>query len=330
MNGSLVDSFVAVITDIGLWVSILEFGTLLYLAALGETIAEKSGVLNLGVEGMMAIGGVSAYWMAIESGNPWVALIFAAFATALFAMIHGVLSVVVGADQVVSGLALTILGIGLAAFLGQDLVLQPPGASFDALTLGPLSDIAGIGPTVFSMGPVSWLALALGGLTWFVFTRTRAGLSLRAVGESAATADAAGTRVVATRLVAVGLGGAFAGMSGAYLTTVLAPGWNEGATGGLGWIAVALVIFGAWKPGRVLIGSLLFGGLIAVGPRLQTLRCTEGQEDACIGFEVNPILVSMLPYLLTIVVLILISIRSRNRPSLAPAAIGQAYRREER
>lgn len=317
-------------TIVGLIVSILEFGTLLYLAALGETIAEKSGVLNLGVEGMMAIGGVSAYWMAIESGSPWAALVFAAVATAVFAMVHGVVSVVIGADQVVSGLALTILGLGLAAFLGKDLVLQPPGASFDELSLGPLSDIPGVGSTLFSMDPVSWVAIALGIATWFVFTRTRAGLSLRAVGESAATADAAGTRVVATRLAAVGLGGALAGMSGAYLTTVLAPGWNEGATGGLGWIAVALVIFGAWKPGRVLIGALLFGGLLALGPRLQTFRCRPDQEGVCLSVEINPILVSMLPYLLTIVVLVLLSIRSRNRPSLAPAAIGQAYRREER
>ena len=317
-------------TIVGLIVSILEFGTLLYLAALGETITEKSGILNLGVEGMMAIGGVSAYWMAIESGNPWVALLFAAAATGLFAMIHGLLSVVIGADQVVSGLALTILGLGLAAFLGKDLVLQPPGASFDDLTLGPLSDIPGLGSTIFSMDPMSWLALAMGIATWFVLTRTRAGLSLRAVGESAATADAAGTRVVATRLVSIAIGGALAGMAGAYLTLVLAPGWNEGATGGLGWIAVALVIFGAWKPGRVLIGALLFGGLLALGPRLQTFRCQDGQDGVCLGFDVNPILVSMLPYLLTIVVLVLLSIRSRNRPSLAPAAIGQAYRREER
>jgi simple sugar transport system permease protein len=317
-------------TVVGLIVSILEFGTLLYLAALGETIAEKSGVLNLGVEGMVAIGGVSAYWVGVETGNPWAALLFAACATGLFSMIHGLLSVVLGADQVVSGLALTILGLGLAAFLGQDLVLEPPGASFDALSLGPLSDIPGIGSTVFSMTALSWLALALGVLTWFVLSRTRAGLSLRAVGESAATADAAGTRVVAIRMIAIGIGGALAGMAGTYLTLVLAPGWNEGAVGGLGWIAVALVIFGAWKPGRVLIGALLFGGLLALGPRLQTFRCKEGQDGLCLDFEVNPILVSMLPYLLTIAVLVAISIRSRNRPSPAPAAIGQAYRREER
>lgn len=317
-------------TVIGLIVSILEFGTLLYLAALGETIAEKSGVLNLGVEGMVAVGGMSAYWVGVETGNPWAALFFAAIVTAAFSMIHGLLSVVLGADQVVSGLALTILGLGVAAFLGKDLVLQPPGAAFDALSLGPLSDIPYLGPTVFSMTVVSWLAIALGVAAWFVLSRTRAGLNLRAVGESAATADAAGTRVVAIRLIAIAVGGALAGMAGTYLTLVLAPGWNEGATGGLGWIAVALVIFGAWKPGRVMIGALLFGGLLALGPRLQTFRCQEGQDGACLNFEVNPILVSMLPYVLTIFVLVLISIRSRNRPSLAPTAIGQAYRREER
>jgi len=169
------------------------------------------------------------------------------------------------------------------------------------------------------MTAVSWLALALGAITWFVLSRTRVGLSLRAVGESAATADAAGTPVVKTRLIAVAIGGAMAGLSGAFLTLSLAPGWTEGTTAGRGWIAVALVIFGAWRPGRVLIGSLLFGGLIALEPRLQTF-----------GVDISPILLSMLPYLLTIAVLILISIRSRHRPSVAPAAIGLAYRREER
>lgn len=317
-------------TVIGLLISVIEFGTLLYLAALGELIAEKSGVLNLGVEGMIAMGGMSAYWVGVETGNPWAALIFAAVVAAGLALIHGFVSVVMGADQVVSGLALTILGLGLAAFLGRDLVLRSPRATFGDRTLGPLSDIPWLGDTVFSMSAVSWLALALGAATWFVLTRTRAGLSLRAVGESAATADAAGTPVVRTRLVAVAIGGAMAGLSGAYLTLKLAPGWTEGTVAGRGWIAVALVIFGAWKPGRVLIGALLFGGLLALEPRLQTFRCRPEQDSLCLDFDVNPIIVSMLPYLLTIVVLILISIRSRNRPSVAPAAIGRVYRREER
>lgn len=306
-------------TLIGLFISVIEFGTLLYLAALGETIAEKAGVLNLGVEGMMAMGGMTAFWVGVQTGNPWLALLAAILVAALFSMIHGVAAVVMGADQVVSGLALTILGLGLAAFLGADLVSRRPEARFDAVDLGPLSDIPWLGETVFSMSALSWLAVALGVVTWLVLSRTRAGLALRAVGESAATADAAGTSVVKIRLIAVAIGGALAGASGAHLTLALAPGWSEGTTAGRGWIAVALVIFGAWQPGRVLVGSLLFGGLIALEPRLQTF-----------GVEVSPILLSMLPYVLTIGVLILLSVRSRNRPSVAPAAIGIAYRREER
>ena len=319
-------------TIIGLLVSVIEFGMLLYLAALGETIAEKAGVLNLGVEGMMAVGAMASFWIGAETGNPWLALLFAIAVTAAFAMIHGIASVVVGADQVVSGLALTILGLGLAAFFGQSLALTTvlSTARFDPLDLGPLSDIAWIGGTIFSLNALDWLAIILGLATWFMLSRTRMGLSLRAVGESAATADAAGTKVVATRLTAVAVGGGFAGMAGTYLSLVVAPGWSEGATGGLGWIAVALVIFGAWKPGRVLFGSLLFGGLIALGPRLQTFRCQEGENVACLNFEIDPTLVSMLPYVLTVIVLIILSIRSRNRPSIAPAAIGLAYRREER
>jgi simple sugar transport system permease protein len=306
-------------TLIGLFVSVIQFGTLLYLAALGETVAERAGVLNLGVEGMMAMGGMSAFWVGVDTGNAWLALLVALFVGALFSMSHGVVSVVLGADQVVSGLALTILGLGTAAFLGRDLVVRAPVASFDSITLGPLSDIPWLGPTVLSMNPISWLALALGIATWFVLTRSRFGLSLRAVGESPATADAAGSSVVRLRLFAVAFGGALAGISGAFLTLSLAPGWSEGTTAGRGWIAVALVIFGAWRPGRVLVGSLLFGGLIALEPRLQTF-----------GVDISPILLSMLPYILTIAVLILISIRSRHRPSVAPAAIGLAYNREER
>lgn len=306
-------------TLMGLLISVIEFGTLLYLAALGETIAERAGVLNLGVEGMMAMGGMTAFWVGVETGNPWAALLAAMLVGGAFAMIHGVVSVVLGADQVVSGLALTIFGLGLSAFLGRDLIVERPNAVFEPVHLGPLSELPFVGETIFSMTAVSWLAIFCGIGTWFIFTRTRAGLALRAVGESAATADAAGQSVVKIRLIAVAIGGFFAGASGAFLTIVLAPGWTEGTTAGRGWIAVALVIFGAWKPGRVLIGSLLFGGLIALEPRLQTF-----------GVEVSPILISMLPFLLTIVVLVLFSIRSRNRPSVAPAAIGLAYRREER
>ncbi len=306
-------------TLVGLIVSVIEFGTLLYLAALGETIAEKSGVLNLGVEGMMSMGAMSAFWVGVQTGNPWLSMLVAVVVCALFSQIHGIVAVVLGADQVVSGLALTILGISLAAFLGKDLVIEAPRAIFTGQDLGPLSDIPWIGPTLFSMSLVSWLALAAAIGAWWVLNRTRIGLGLRAVGENAATADAAGTNVARTRLLAVAIGGGLAGAAGAYLSLGLAPGWSEGSTAGRGWIAVALVIFGAWQPGRVLAGSLLFGGLIALEPRLQTF-----------GVDISPILLSMLPFALTIGVLIVLSIRARHQPSAAPAAIGIPYRREER
>ncbi len=317
-------------TITGLFVSVFAFGTLLYLAALGEMIAEKSGVLNLGVEGMMAMGGMTAFWVGVrglslfdvqlvDPGNAWIALLVAGVVGAILASIHGVVSVVMGADQVVSGLALTIFGLGMAAFLGEDLVIERPIAEFTPLDLGPLSSIRFLGPVIFEQPAVMWLAIGSGVVTWAVLARTRVGLGLRAVGESAATADAAGQPVVKTRLAAVAIGGMFAGFAGAYLTLFLAKGWTEGTVAGRGWIAVALVIFGAWNPVRVGVGALLFGGLLALEPRLQTF-----------GVEISPILLSMLPYVLTIAVLVALSIRSRNRPSAAPAAIGLPYRREER
>ena len=184
---------------------------------------------------------------------------------------------------------------------------------------GPLTDIPWAGPVLFGQAPFVYLAVLVGIASWFVLSRTRAGLALRAAGESASTADAAGHSVVGLRLCAVGIGGGLAGASGAYLTLTLTPQWAEGITAGRGWIAVALVIFGAWRPGRAAVGALLFGGLLALKTRLQTF-----------GVDFSPILLSMLPYVSTIAVLIAISVRARNRPSPAPDALGTAYRREER
>ncbi len=307
------------VTVVGLLVDVVAFGLMLYLAALGELIAEKAGVLNLGVEGMMAVGGVAAFWSGTEFGSPVIGLIIAGIAGGLLSLIHALVAVVLGGDQVVSGLALTIFGLGLAAFAGKDYVSLPAVPQFGALPLGPLRELRIIGPVVFNQSWLAWFAVVLGLGTWFVLERTSIGLGLRAVGESAATADTAGRSVVRTRVIAVGVGGILAGFAGAYLTLNLAKGWSEGVTAGRGWIAVALVIFGAWRPGRTAVGALLFGGLLALEPRLQTF-----------GVNISPILVSMLPYVLTIGVLIIFSIQSRRRPSVAPAAIGRAYRREER
>jgi simple sugar transport system permease protein len=307
------------VTLVGLMVDVVAFGLMLFLAALGELIAEKAGVLNLGVEGMMAVGGVAAFWSGTQFGNPFLGLLIAGLAGGLLSLVHALVSVVMGADQVVSGLALTILGLGLSAFAGKSYVSVPAVPQFGALPLGPLKELRIVGPIIFNQSWLAWIAVAAGLLTWFVMERTRIGLGLRAVGESAATADAAGQSVVLTRVTAVTVGGVFAGFGGAYLTLNLAKGWSEGVTAGRGWIAIALVIFGAWRPGRTALGALLFGGLLALEPRLQTF-----------GVEISPILISMLPYVLTIGVLIGFSIQSRHRPSATPAAIGLAYRREER
>ncbi|MCH2427093.1 MAG: ABC transporter permease [Acidimicrobiales bacterium] len=304
---------------IGLLEATVSFGALLYLAALGEMITEKAGILNLGVEGMMAIGAVTGFVVALQTGNPWVALVAAIGAGALAGLLHGLFTVVLGAEQVVSGLSLTILGIGLAAYIGKGFVGRPAGAELVPVDWGPLTDIPWAGPVLFQQSPLVYMAVLAGLAAWFVLGRTRLGLAVRAAGESASTADAAGHSVVGLRLGAVATGGALAGASGAYLTLSITPQWVEGVIAGRGWIAVALVIFGAWRPGRVALGALLFGLTLALKTRLQTF-----------GVDFSPILLSMLPYLLTVGVLVAISIRARNRPSPAPAALGIAYRREER
>ncbi|MEE3353915.1 MAG: ABC transporter permease [Actinomycetota bacterium] len=304
---------------VGLLEATVSFGALLYLAALGEMIAEKAGILNLGVEGMMAMGAVTGFVVALHSGDPWVALLAAVAAGAAVGLLHGFFTVVLGAEQVVSGLSLTILGLGLSAYLGRGSVGRPAGAELVGVDWGPLTDLPWAGPVLFGQSPLVYLAVVAGFATWFVLWRTRLGLAVRAAGESASTADAAGHSVAGIRLAAVAVGGGLAGAAGAYLTLSLTPQWVEGVVAGRGWIAVALVIFGAWRPGRVAIGALLFGLTLALKTRLQTF-----------GVDFSPILLSMLPYLLTVGVLVVISIRSRNRPSPSPAALGIAYRREER
>ena len=241
---------------IGLLEATVSFGALLYLAALGEMITEKAGILNLGVEGMMAIGAVTGFVVALQTGNPWVALVAAIGAGALAGLLHGLFTVVLGAEQVVSGLSLTILGIGLAAYIGKGFVGRPAGAELVPVDWGPLTDIPWAGPVLFQQSPLVYMAVLAGLAAWFVLGRTRLGLAVRAAGESASTADAAGHSVVGLRLGAVATGGALAGASGAYLTLSITPQWVEGVIAGRGWIAVALVIFGAWRPGRVALASL--------------------------------------------------------------------------
>ncbi|MCP4735678.1 MAG: ABC transporter permease [Bosea sp.] len=316
----LADITISEAAAIGLVIATIQFATLLYLAALGETIAERAGVLNLGVEGMMAVGAVTGYIAGAVSGSPWIGLLVGALGGALLASIHAFVAVGLGADQVVSGLALTILGLGLADYIGADYTGDSRRAWFADVDIPVLTDIPWVGETIFAATPVTYLAALLGVSTWFVLNRTAIGLGIRAAGESASTADAAGHSVARIRAGAVVVGGAFAGMSGAYLTnTLVGTSWSQGVTAGRGWIAVALVIFGAWRPGRVALGALLFGFTLALQLRLSGF-----------GIDFSPILMSMAPFLMTIIVLIFISYRARNKPSPAPAAIGIPYRREER
>jgi len=304
---------------IGLLVAAVQFGTLLYLAALGEMVAEKSGVLNLGVEGMMATGAAVGFIVAVETGSPWMGLIAGSAAGAALSLVHAGAAVGLGADQVVSGLALTILGLGLADFVGDGYTDDARRSVFRDVSVPGLDDIPWVGEVIFRHSPVTYLAAASGVVVWFVLNRTSIGLGIRAAGETASTADAAGHSVLRLRFAAVAVGGAFAGASGAYLTTYLVGFWSQNLTAGRGWIAVALVIFGAWRPGRVAIGALLFGFTLALKSRLGVF-----------GIEFSPILLDMTPYLLTVLVLVIISIRARDKPSPAPAAIGIPYRREER
>ena len=265
------------------------------------------------------MGAIGGFVFAIETGSPWLGLLAAAIIGGLVALIHGLFAVVLGANQVVSGLALTIFGVGLSNFWGTDYEGVRPEVQFVDVDWGPLSDITWIGRIFFQQSPLAYLAVLLGFVTWFVLNRTRGGLALRAAGESAATADAAGHSVVGLRLFAVVIGGAFAGIGGAYLSLSISPGWTVEVVAGRGWIAVALVIFGAWKVPRVALGAFLFGLAMALPNRTQSF-----------DLPWDPILWSMLPYVLTIAVMIAGALVLRNRPPAAPAALGLPFRREER
>lgn len=294
-------------------VAALRAGTPLVLAALGELVAEKAGVLNLGVEGMMLVGAVAGVIGAVATGSTALGFAFGIAAGAAMALIFAVLTLTLRANQVATGLALTIFGLGLSAFLGLGYRDRPlPGLK--PIEIPVLSDLPVLGKLVFGHDPVVYLSLALfAAIVWFLF-RTRAGLVLRAIGESPDAAHALGHKVVAIRYAATLFGGAMAGMAGAYIALVYTPMWAEQMTAGRGWIALALVVFATWKPVRVLLGAYLFGAVTIAQLYLQGL-----------GIAVSSHILSMLPYVATILVLVLIS-RDATRIKLnAPAALGKPF-----
>ncbi|MEP7111752.1 MAG: ABC transporter permease [Ilumatobacteraceae bacterium] len=290
------------------------------LAALGELLAERSGVLNLGVEGMMLVGAVTAFQVGHGVGNIWLALFAGAVAGTGLSLLHAVLSITLRANQIVSGLSLTIFGTGLATFVGKSIEGLPLATDFRPTPWGPLADIPVIGPMFFDQDPIVYVTVVLAIVIGLYLSRTRAGLSVRAVGESPATADSMGVAVSRSRYLHVLAGGFLAGAAGAYLVLGQVPSWSQDATtSGLGWIALALVVFASWNPTRVLLGAFLFGFSRQLNFYLQ------GR-----GVDVPAEVLSMLPYLLTIFVLVVWGSRDLRRRVGAPAALGVPYVREER
>ncbi len=292
------------------------------LAALGELLAETSGVLNLGVEGMMLIGAVVAFQVGDSSGSLWLALVVGSLAGAVFSAIHAFLCITLRANQIVSGLALVIFGTGLSTFIGKSIEGKPLDTDFTPISWGFLADIPVLGPVLFDQDPMVYATIGIALLITFYLNRTKAGLAVRAVGESPGTADTMGVAVTAIRYVHVMLGGLLAGMAGAYLVLGQVPSWSQdGTTAGIGWIALALVVFASWRPLRVLLGAFLFGFARRANFWLQ------GEEWAP---NIPAEFLSMLPYLLTITVLVIWGSRDRRRRVGAPSALGVAYDRAER
>ncbi len=294
-------------------------GTAILLAALGEVLAERAGVMNLGVEGMMLVGALAGFAVTFWSGHLWQGVLAAMLAGALLALVHAVLTVTFSADQIVSGLALTLFALGGTSFFGKPLVGQPAPASFEKVAVPGLSHIPVLGPVLFNQNLLTYLSYGLVILAWVALFWTRWGLLVRAVGENPATVDAMGHNVAVLRYAAVLIGGLLAGLGGAAISLGTNPSWTENITAGRGWIAVALVVFAAWSPLRVALGAYLFGSIEAAQFLFQAA-----------GVPVSPFFLNMLPYLATVVVLVLITRGVVRRRGAAPAALGIPYVREER
>jgi len=304
---------------VAILVSAITAGTPLLFASLGETLTERAGIINLGAEGMMLVGAAAGFIATTVSQSLLVGVLAACLAGSFMAAIHAFLTINLRASQVVSGLALTLFGTGLSGYIGKAYVGTPGIKRFIDLNIPYLSNLPVVGPIFFKHDILVYLAFTLSILLSYFFFHTAPGLRLRAIGENPAAADAAGINVFRLRFIYVILGGALTGLGGAYLSLAYAPAWLENMTAGRGWIAVALVIFGVWKPLRVMLGAYIFGGIDALGFRLQTL-----------GVGISPFFLNMLPYLFTIIVLIIVTARSKNAPFQIPASLGVPYDREER
>ena len=303
----------------GLITASVRLGTPLLFATLGEIITERAGVLNLGLEGLMLVGALSGFATSYMTGNVWLAFIVALIAGGLFALIHAFMSITLRVNQVVSGLALTMLGSGISGVLGEAFVGKP-AAKFNDIYIPGLSNIPVLG-AFFKMDALVYLGYILVPVLYIIIFKTKLGLTLRAVGEEPSAADSRGINVFLVRYIATVVGGALTAAGGAYLSLAATSMWIENMSAGRGWIAVALVIFSAWEPFKALVGSYLFGFVMSLQLRLQAMGVA----------HVSANILLMLPYLITVLTMILFSFNKnfRNRVG-APSALSVPYSREEK
>jgi simple sugar transport system permease protein len=307
-------------------------GTVLLFATIGEIFSERAGVLNLGVEGMMLIGAMSAFSTTIATGNPWLGLLVAMFFAGVISQVHAFITITLQADQVVSGLALTFLGTGISLVLGEGLSKAGTVALLPNFSIPLLSQIPLLGPVFFARQSILvYIGYLMIPLAWYYINRTRPGLHLRAVGEYPSAADALGINVFRMRYAYVFVGGMLAGLAGATISLAVAPGWfSELTTAGQGWIAIGLVIFAQWDPVRAAVGSYAFGALRRLILDIQGPLTLFGFDNP---FYYNPywgFFLQMLPYAFTVIVLVIGSREAIRKRLGAPAALGNPYIRGER
>ena len=290
--------------------------TPLLLATTGEIICERSGILNLGVECVMAIGAVTAFIVTMTTGSPWLGVAVAIAAGMTISIIHAFASITLQANQVVSGLALTMLGLGLSGMIGKPYVGKPLLIKMEDWNIPWFSDLPWLGEIFFSQSPFFYLAILLALVSWFFLERTRLGIEIRSTGENPQATETQGVNVSKLRYLSVIIGGGFSGLAGAHLSISYSKSWIEGMTAGRGWIAIALTIFALWNPGRAIWAAFVFGGIFVVQYLLQPLG-------------ISPNFLAMLPYIATLLILLLISLKDPKKLN-APAMLAEPYKRGER
>ena len=300
-------------------ISAVVMGTPLLFATLGGVISERAGVINLGMEGLMLVGALVAFIVMLNTGNYFLAVTAAALASGIVSIIHGVVCLTLRASQIASGLALTFFGTGLSGLFGDKLI----GETIEPLSRIPipgLHTIPVLGPVLFNHDVLVYFSYVCVALLWWMLYKTRLGLNIRSMGEAPEVCDSLGLSVISYRFFAIISGGMLIGIGGAYFPLALTPFWVDGITGGRGWIAVALVIFAFWDPVKALGGAYLFGLALSLELRLQIL-----------GIEISPYFLKMLPFILTILVLTLVTIRNNRRGIyVMPAALGKVFFRGEK